>query len=386
MTSGAAKELETDVLIVGAGPTGLTLATALALRGVPALLIDRLPEPDTTSRATVVQARTLEVLESLQVTHRLLERGIVASRMSVRDRDRVLASISFHSLPTRYPFALLIPQATTEAVLHARLRELGGSVLRSHTLTELTQDSTGVLATLQDGSFIRAKYAVGTDGQHSSVRECCGTEFAPGSYHEDFVLADAVLSPRLSEHEGLVFLAPAGVMVVLALPGGVHRVIAALHEAPPHPTPADIQALFDERGPQGERVVVREVPWSSRFHVQHRVAATFVTGRVALAGDAAHVHSPAGGQGMNTGIQDAVTLADTLQRAVQRGDVAALDDYARTRRPIAQRVVRLSDRMSRLATISPRLRPARNLCLQALGAVPAFRRQFALGISELSFG
>ena len=152
---------DTDVLIVGAGPTGLTLATALATRGVRACVIDRLGAGDNTSRAAVVHARTLEVLEPLGVQQSLIERGLQARRFTIRDRDRVLVPIAFGQLPTRYPYTLMVSQAVTEQVLLDRFNQLGGRVLRPRALVNLTHDDSGATATLDDGSSLRARYVVG---------------------------------------------------------------------------------------------------------------------------------------------------------------------------------------------------------------------------------
>jgi len=374
----------TDVLIVGAGPTGLTLASALAARGVRATVIDRLAEGSNTSRAAVVHARTLEVLEPLGVSEALIERGLQAQRFTIRDRDRVLVPIAFDNLPTRYPYTLMVSQAVTESVLLERFAELGGQVLRPGMLVDLTQDESGATATLDDGSRLRARYVVGADGMHSTVRERAGIAFSGGSYGESFVLADVRLTGGVPSAEVILYFSPAGMVVVAPLPGGVHRIVATVDDAPEQPSSAYVQALLDARGPQRERAVVHEVLWGSRFRVHHRVADTYRAGRVLLAGDAAHVHSPAGGQGMNAGILDAMRLADALVKALV-GDMASLDTYGTERRPVAQQVVALADRLTRLATVRPGLRALRNLLLSTLSRLPTFRRRLAWRLSGLVY-
>jgi 2-polyprenyl-6-methoxyphenol hydroxylase-like FAD-dependent oxidoreductase len=174
-----------------------------------------------------------------------------------------------------------------------------------------------------------------------------------------------------------------GLVVVAPLPAGIHRVVATMQHAPERAGQPDVQALLDERGPGGARV--HDVVWSSRFRVHHRVADAYRRGPLLLAGDAAHVHSPAGGQGMNLGIQDAVELGDVLAQALEGGADAVLDGYEERRRPLAQRVVALTDRATRIATLpgSP-ARAARNAALSLVGRVPAARRQLALQLAELS--
>jgi 2-polyprenyl-6-methoxyphenol hydroxylase-like FAD-dependent oxidoreductase len=375
---------DTDVLIVGAGPAGLTLATALAARGANFMLIDRQAEGANTSRAAVVHAHTLEALEPLQVADRLVERGVPARRFTIRDRDRVLVPIGFEHLPTRYPYTLMVSQAVTESVLLERLRELGGQVLRPCVLTDLRQDATGVTATLDDGRQVRARYAVGTDGMHSTVRERAGIGFTGGSYGESFLLADVRLTGGVPHDEVILYFSPAGMVVVAPLPGGAHRIVATVANAPEHPDAGYLQALLDARGPASERAVVRQVLWGSRFRVHHRLADAYRAGRVLLAGDAAHVHSPAGGQGMNVGIVDAITLADALSQALA-GNEAALDAYGTMRRPVAGQVIALADRLTRMATARPGLRAARNLLLRTLSRLPMVRRQLAWRLSGLVY-
>jgi 2-polyprenyl-6-methoxyphenol hydroxylase-like FAD-dependent oxidoreductase len=224
----------TDVMIVGAGPTGLALATALAIRGIQTTVVDAEAAGSNTSRAAVVHARTLEVLESIGVTDRLVKIGIHARRFTIRDRDRILVTVRFDDLPTQYPY-------------------------------------------------------------------------------------------------------------------------------------------------------VNQVMWGSRFRVHHRVVDTYRAGRILLAGDAAHVHSPAGGQGMNTGIQDAIVLAEALATALTRRSEEPLNDYGAIRRPIAREVVVFTDRLTRLATVGRGLRPLRNTSLKFLDLIPAFRRQRAWRLSGLVY-
>ena len=383
-TSGVPERFDTDVLIVGAGPSGLTLAAALASKGIGTVVIDRLVEGANTSRAAVVHARTLEVLERLDVSRRLVARGLKARRFTIRDRDRVLVPIAFDRLPTTYPYTLMVSQAITEQVLLERFTELGGTVLRPRALTQLAQDDAGATATLDDGSRIRSRYVVGADGMHSTVREAVRIGFSGGSYGESFVLADVRLTGGVPSDEVILYFSPAGLVVVAPLPGGVHRIVATVDNAPEQPGPAYVQALLDARGPSRERATVREVLWGSRFRVHHRVADVYRSGRVLLTGDAAHVHSPAGGQGMNAGILDASRLADSLVDALA-GDMRGLDAYGAERRPVALQVVALADRLTRLATVRPALRGLRNLVLSALARLPRFRNQLAWRLSGLVY-
>jgi len=334
----------------------------------------------------VVHSRTLEVLRELKVSEELVSRGLIVPRFTVRDRDRVLMTIDFGDLPTDYPYTLMIPQDITERVLLERLHAVGGRVHRPYELTGLAQDGDGVTATMATGETIRASYAVGADGMHSTVREHTGIGFTGDTYAQSFVLADVHMDWHLPQTEVMLYYSPAGLVVVSALPGGRHRIVATVDEAPEHPSGEFVQALLDARGPEQRPARIRDVVWSSRFRVHHRLAGHYRAGRMFLAGDAAHVHSPAGGQGMNTGIQDAVALATRLTAVLRDGAAGTvLDQYEAERRPVAADVVALTHRITRIATIdSIPLRKARNALLRALDWVPAVHHTLAMKLSELS--
>jgi 2-polyprenyl-6-methoxyphenol hydroxylase-like FAD-dependent oxidoreductase len=376
---------DTDVLVIGAGPTGLALATSLVSRGIETTIVDRQAAGANTSRAAVVNARTLEVLEGLDVSRRLVKEGVQAPLFSIRDRNRTLIPIDFSALPTAYPYSLMVPQATTERVLLDRLVELGGTVVRPKTLTSVTQDDDGVTATFDDGDVLRARFVVGADGINSVVREQSGIGFTGGVYEESFVLADVRLAGNAPVDEVILFWAAAGLTVVAPLPGDVFRIVAPVPDAPGIPSAQLIQQLLDARGPGAGRLVVTDVVWGSRFRIHHRVADTYRSGRLLLAGDAAHVHSPAGGQGMNLGIQDGIALADTLAVVLAGGPDSGFDHYTASRRPMARDVVAMTDRLTRLATAPRALRPLRNTAMSLAGRVPAVRRALAWRLSGLVY-
>jgi 2-polyprenyl-6-methoxyphenol hydroxylase-like FAD-dependent oxidoreductase len=377
----------TEVLIVGAGPTALVLANQLARKEVPFVIIDRLGQHENTSRAAVVHARTLEVLEELDISQRLIARGVKVPRFTVRDRDRVLLTIDFGGLPTKYPYTLMVPQNEIEDVLESRLRELGGEVLRGTEACDIDQHASDVSVTVRmpggDVKQLRAKYVVGADGMHSIVREMANIGFRGGTYAQSFILADVIMDWDLGPHEVMLFFSPEGLVVVAPLPHGHHRIVATVDEAPEHPSLEDVQKILDERGPKSRRALTKSMVWSSRFRVHHRVADKYFNGRLAIAGDAAHVHSPAGGQGMNTGIQDASLLGKILA-APSRMDHVPFDRYQRSRRPVAEDVVALTDRLTRIATMKGHLRRwARNGAIRALDHVPAFKRRLGMQLAEL---
>ncbi len=367
----------TEVVIVGAGPTGLALAVTLAAAGVEFVILDRQAEGANTSRAAVVHARTLEVLDDLGAAQALIDRGVRVDRFTVRDGTRRLLTVPFDGLPTRYPYTLMVPQCDTEAVLLARLRALGRDVHRPYQVDSVAQDPDGVTLTMSTGETLRAGYAVGADGLHSAVRRAAGIGFTGSAYEESFVLADVTMDWAPGPHEVSLTFGPAGLTVIAPLPGGHYRIVATADQAPPTPDLPFVQRLLDDRTPGQARIT--GLTWSSRFRVHHRVADHYRAGRLLLAGDAAHVHSPAGGQGMNTGIQD----GHALGRALTTGH---LDDYETRRRPIAQRVVAFADRMTRIATTrNPAARHARNTALPLLGHLPGLRTKLATELAELNY-
>ncbi|MDT5107032.1 MAG: hypothetical protein QOI25_4545 [Mycobacterium sp.] len=376
---------DTDVLIVGAGPTGLTLAASLLAGGVRATIVDRQTAGANTSRAGAINARTLEVLEGVDVARRLVKEGIQAPRFTIRDGNRVLIPIDFSTLPTAYPYTLLLPQCDTERLLLDRVVELGGEVLRPKVLTSVAQDADGVTATFEDGDVIRAAWVVGADGMHSTVREQADIGFHGDKYEQSFVLADVRLAGDAPTDEVVLFWAAAGLTVVAPLPGGAFRVVAPVDDAPEVPSAEFVQQILDDRGYGVGRMTVTDVLWGSRFRIHHRVADTYRSGRILLAGDAAHVHSPAGGQGMNLGIQDAVALAEALTLVVGGAPDAVLDEYAAARRPIAAQVITLTDRLTRLATLPRALRPIRNVVMGMAGRIAAVRRALARRLSGLVY-
>jgi 2-polyprenyl-6-methoxyphenol hydroxylase-like FAD-dependent oxidoreductase len=377
--------MDTDVLVVGAGPTGLTLAASLLGREADVIVVDRLTAGANTSRAAAVNARTLEVLEDIDVSRRMVKSGLIAPRFTMRQGARTLIPIDFSGLPTRYPYTLMISQATTEALLVERLTELGSKVVRPKALTRLSQDRDGVTATFADGDTIRARFVVGCDGVHSTVREQAGVGFAGGEYAESFTLADVRLSGEAPNDEVILFYAMNGLNVLAPLPGGIHRIVAPSTHAPEVPSMGFVQDIMDTRGFGPGRSVVTELVWGSRFHIQHRVADTYRARRLLLAGDAAHVHSPAGGQGMNLGIQDAVALADALHDALSGRADTALDGYSAGRRPIAREVLAATGRLTRLATLPRAARPARNGLMRLAAQIPAVRTKLAWRLAGLVY-
>jgi 2-polyprenyl-6-methoxyphenol hydroxylase-like FAD-dependent oxidoreductase len=383
------KTESTDVLIVGAGPTGIALSIALQQRGVNHLIIDRLESVQNTSRAGVIHAQTLDSLGSLGVAERLVSLGLKLTTFTIRDRDRALLRLGFDQLPSAHPYLLMLPQNITEAVLAERLEELGGCIRRGVTAESIEHDERGARVTVTHAGerhVISAAWVVGADGMHSVVRRASGIEFEGDSYAESFVLADVHLDRAPAPDEVSLFFSPEGLVVVAPLPDGSFRVVVTRDDAPSQPTLADIQALLDARGPAACRSRVIDVLWSSRFRLHHRLATSYRSGRLLLMGDAAHVHSPAGGQGMNTGLVDAIVLGELLADVVGgRRAAAELDLYESLRRPAAAQVLQLAGRLTTLATLRhPIARMLRNAFLRVTDRLGAFKRQLVLSLSGLA--
>ena len=378
----------TKILIVGAGPTGLALAITLQQAGVDHLLIDKLAEGLNTSRAAVVHAHTIEMLEPLGVVEELERRGRQLQNFSVRDGDRALLRLKFDTLPTRFNHILMIPQHETEAVLADRLATLGGRIHRG--VSALSVRDTGAGYEVRLGApggehVVTADFVVAGDGMHSVVRESAGIGFEGDSYAGSFVLADVAMNWRTDRDEVAFYLSPEGPVVVAPLPHGRFRVVATLENAPEKPDASLIEEIMNMRGPKSQTIRVDDVFWSSRFRLHHRVASAYRKGDLFLMGDAAHVHSPAGGQGMNTGLVDAVVLGRLFVGVLKQGrPVADLDRYETLRRPAAQKVLALADRLTRVALVNSVWgKLLRSAIFGVLNLSAAFKRKVQLSLSGL---
>src|SRR5215216_3860194 len=386
-------------LIVGAGPTGLTLAVELARRGVPFRIIDREPERTRTSRAIGTQARTVEVFRLMGIPETALEPAARPRALRFAEGDRTLARIEFgNGLPGASPRLISMDESDTERVLERRLDQLGGRVEWSTQLLGFRVDGARVTATLQGPggtSEIEARFLVGADGAHSTVRHEAGIGFAGAAYPERFLLADLDLDWDLPHDEGHIWIGDDGLVAAIPLPGERrYRVIVPLppaYAAKEYPSEAEIAAEAETLLRQRTGVSLRRIGdpvWASAFRIQRRQADRYRRGPVFLAGDAAHVHSPVGGQGMNTGIQDAFNLGWKMALAAR--DQAApglLDTYQAERHPIARGVLRGTHLGTRLFLAqNPLMRAVREHVVPALVNIPAVRRRIMTAVSQLSIG
>ncbi|MFB7127665.1 MULTISPECIES: FAD-dependent monooxygenase [unclassified Kitasatospora] len=356
---------ETDVLIVGAGPTGLLLAGDLAAAGVGVTVLEKRAAESNLTRAFAVHARSLELLDARGLAEELIATGRPLAELRMFDRF----GIDLAALPTRFPFVLITPQYNVERLLLDRAEKAGATVLRGAEVTGLRQDAEGVTLETRDGQSHRAAYAVATDGVHSTVRDLLGIPFPGESVVDSVVLADVRLDREPAQaitvganQAGFAFIAPFG--------DGWFRIIAWDREEryPDGTTPSAEQLTALVRAILGEDYGLHEVRWSSTFHSDERQAPNYRSGRVFLAGDAAHCHSPAGGQGMNTGLQDAANLSWKLAAAL-RGHAtdALLDTYQTERHPVGKTVLRTSGALIRLALAESAPTRALRGALTALG-------------------
>jgi 2-polyprenyl-6-methoxyphenol hydroxylase-like FAD-dependent oxidoreductase len=339
-------------LVVGAGPTGLVMACELLRHGVKVRVVDKARVASDKSRALVVHARTLEVLQRMGVASRFMEEGLptLSIRLVIDGKPRARLDIKdIGADDTPFPVLLMLAQDRTEALLTARLTELGGSIERGVELTGLTQDADGCAAAFADGSSARYAYVVGCDGAHSVVRKSQGIPFEGAPYPEEFLLADARLDGWPYGYDALVIcLTSGGLLAHFPLKGReLSRLIMTrgreLGRESELVTPAECQKAAVElaRNP----VQLSGVRWATNFRLHHRGVTRYREGRAFVAGDAAHIHSPAGGQGMNTGIQDAFNLAWKLALVARgKAPAALLATYDEERRPIGQKLLKVTDR------------------------------------------
>lgn len=395
-----------DVLIVGAGPTGLSLAVQLVRTGARFRIVDALPQGHRESRALAVQARSLELLDTIDAAAPLVARGRQAVRVQLHvppTADTVIPLTGVSRDDTRFPFVLFVSQAETEAVLTAWLDARGVTIERDVTVTGVDADADGVQCTLasRDGAtaVIDARYVVGCDGAHSTVRHAAALAFEGDAYPHRFMLADVEITGDLTPDTVHAFPGTGGALMVLPL--GTPRPWRLIAIDPRGPDASggaassplaldELQAFVDRLADRPLRL--HDPAWITRFRLHHRQAERYRQGRLFVAGDAAHIHSPAGGQGMNTGIQDAWNLGWKLG-LVCRGALPEgwLDTYHDERWPVGRHLLRFTDRLFSVATravaggrTAARLR---NLSLRwlvpAAAATPRVRRRAFDIVSQL---
>ena len=402
-TSNVERVIVANILIVGAGPTGLTMAAVLARHGVIARLIDSaVTPPDDRSRAIAIQARTLELFDDLGVVREILDASIVveaANVFSSRGGHGILR-IRPEWLDSRYSRFVTLPQAETERILGGLVERLGARVERGVELQGYEEGSRGGIAVLQhaDGRIERmaVDYLLGCDGAHSAVRQHAGIPFPGSTYPTECLLGDVTMRWRLPEGQVSICPAPEGVLLVFPLPGAHHfRIImilpAASGDEARHLDPdeflSQLRRLVPRERADSEEPTVVESHWLTRYRLHSRGVPMYRKGNAFVAGDAAHIHSPAGAQGMNTGIQDAYNLGWKLA-LVARGEAPAslLDSYHTERHRVGELLLHRTDRMFAVLAGGGRLGTAIRTIMPEIGVrmlgIPIVGRRLARFISQ----
>lgn len=346
-----------QVLVVGGGPVGLTAAAELRRRGVTVRCVDAARHHNVSTKAAGIQAKTLELYERLGIADTVIERGLPVRKFHILSEEHRIAHFDLGRLDTPYPYLLMLPQNHTEEILRDRLAELGTAVEPGVEVVSFQQDPGGVDAVLRrdDGETesVRAEWMVAADGAHSFVRHQLGLPFEGGAFREEFATADVRIDWSLPMDELFAFLHRGDFIAYFPLVGGWHRVAVAYNtrRAPESDvTLAEVQDAIDRCGPSGARAV--EIGDRSRFVIHQRTVHRESVGRIFLAGDAAHVHSVVGAQGLNIGVQDAFNVAWKLAAvSAGRATPALLDTYAAERRPAASRTVRGTRRATRMTLL-----------------------------------
>ncbi len=349
--------MDSEVLIVGAGPTGLMMANQLARRNVRSILIDRHAGPARETRALGVQARTMEIYARLGIVDRALELGVRGTGANLWANGRKTARVPLGQAGasvTPYPYLLILGQDDNERIMGERLRAFGQSVQWNTELTELAQDADGVTATVKraDGGTqtLRVGWVTGCDGAHSAVRKACSIPFEGAPYEHVFFVADTEVTGNMVADEVNVYLWKSGFHLFFPMKGQDHWRVVGIFPEGIQPEGATFESVLPSiRSEAGAGLDFKACSWFSTYRIHHRAATRFRERRCFVLGDAAHIHSPVGAQGMNTGLQDAYNLAWKLTLVCEgRADPALLDSYEAERLPVAQRLLETTDRAFRL--------------------------------------
>jgi 2-polyprenyl-6-methoxyphenol hydroxylase-like FAD-dependent oxidoreductase len=383
---------ECQVLVTGAGPTGLVMASELARRGIACRIIDIARGPTDKSKAIGIQARTLEVFENMGLAKEIISQGHPAQGVNIYENGERIVHLSFQELDSPFPYILLCPQSETERILLAHLESLGVSVEREVKLTGFTQDAEGVTAALSHPNgqeeTLRVPWLIGCDGPHSTVRHTLGLPFTGIDYEDSFQLADVKVDWSLPDTELHIIVHEGWLLAVFPLPDGRCRLIVDVppEQAPLDKTPtlAEIQARVDERS--HVKAVLSDPLWTANYRIHRRMVSRLREGRAFLLGDAAHIHSPAGAQGMNTGIQDAFNLAWKLALTVEgRAGEALLATYQTERDPVEQGVLHGTDLLLKIVTTrNPIAQATRDTLAPLLSGLEVVQQRIRRTISELA--
>lgn len=380
-----------DLLIVGSGPTGLMAAIEAARHGLNFRIINHPQPSEDRTRAAAIQARTLEIFDYLGIADAFLAEGNPVKAANPISRSRRLARIPFSSLPSPYPFILTIQQEKTERILTHHLQSLGVKIENAEFL-KLTQNPQDVEVVLQ-GETLKASWVLGCDGAHSSVRKALHLPFAGKAFPDVLSLADATIDWHYPHDEFCLFLDAIGIFAAIPLPEtNRYRIVFQLprckglgelaSKAIPKPTLAEIEQLLKKHA--GSNTRITNLAWTANFYINSRIVSQYRKERVFLAGDAAHIHSPVGGQGMNTGIQDVFNLIWKLSHVKKEKALPSLlDTYDLERYSVGKRLLATTYFFSKIAFLD---RPfaifLRNILLSFIASLPFVQKQIVKAISQ----
>jgi 2-polyprenyl-6-methoxyphenol hydroxylase-like FAD-dependent oxidoreductase len=390
------KVTKSNVLIAGAGPVGLAMAADLARYGVSVRLIEKSPERTDKSKALVLWSRTLELMDRMNCSAPFLTTGKKVTAVNITAGKEPITKITVDGVKTPHPYALAIPQYDTEELLGNLVISLGVKIERNIELTDFIATADSVTSTLRhlDGTeeTFESGWLIGSDGAHSTVRHKLGMEFAGETMPSNWIIADIHLTNVPNPEEISIAWHAEGILAVFPIQGSRYRVIAdsgltQAGVAPADPTLEDVQSVLDVRGPGG--ITVSDPIWLTRFTINERKVANYRSGRVFVMGDAAHIHSPAGGQGMNTGIQDAFNLAWKLA-LVSRGlgdEETLLGSYSAERSPIAEAVLKVAGRGTEAALMRGAFKQSiRNHITSFIFGLSPVKKKMADVLTEVSIG
>lgn len=386
--------VETDVLIAGAGPTGLTMASELVRRGITPRIIDKAPVPTDKSRAFAIHPRTLELFDNMGIVDEVLSQGNACNAFDMFNRGEPLAHVSFENLESKYPFVVMLAQSDTERILTRHLNSFGIEIERENEITGINQSEDSVTAgiKLKNGIVeqLRCRYIAGCDGAHSSVRHLLNLPFKGAPYPNYWLLADCSIDWKYPVFHLSIFIHPAGVTAYFPLRPDRGRLMFELEGAPideelPPPTIDDVYRLLKQR--EIDFHSVTDPNWLTYFKLHHRMVDRYGYGRVFLSGDSAHIHSPIGGQGMNTGIQDAYNLAWKLALVLQgKSPASILDSYNIERGKVGKKVVGLTDAATNIATIhNPVLAAIRNKMVGMLSKLEPVQEKILNTLTQIEY-